>query len=58
MTKFIDALRALPNQSIWKDLEMNGDGDWVKGSLTASLLIMVHDGSCNEGLDPTKSAAA
>ena len=57
-TSFVEAMKALPNQSIWKDLKMDDEGEWVRESLIAGTLVMVHDGSYNEGLDPTKSAAA
>ena len=57
-TKFVDALKALPNQSMWKDLKMDEEGEWVREGLIAGMLVMVHDWSYNEGLDPTKSSAA
>ena len=39
-------------------MKIDEDGEWVRESLTAGTLVMVHDGSYNEGLDPTKSSAA
>ena len=37
---------------------MDDEGEWVNVSLAAGTLMMLHDGSYNENLDPNKSAAA
>ena len=55
---FLQTLRTFPNQSMWKDLKMDEDGEWIGEALTAGTLVLVHDGSYNENLDPTKCSAA
>ena len=55
---FIEALKSLPNQSLWDDTSIDGDGEWICDGLTKGSLIMVHDGSYNEDLDPDKCSAA
>jgi hypothetical protein len=55
---FLETLHSFPNQSMWNDLQLDGNGEWVSEALSAGTLVLVHDGSYNENLDPTKCSAA
>merc|ERR1712115_204497 len=43
---------------MWNDVNIDGNGEWICNGLTKGTLIMVHDGSYNENLDPDKCSAA
>jgi hypothetical protein len=45
---FLERLAALPNQSLWKHLTLDGDGSWIYEGLLANSLVMMSDGSYNE----------
>ena len=45
---FMQRLRALPNQSLWRTLKISGDGSWIYNGLMRGTLIMVSDGSYND----------
>jgi hypothetical protein len=46
---FLKRLSALPYQSLWKNLKIDGDGSWIyEGSLANTTLIMMSDGSYNK----------
>jgi hypothetical protein len=44
----LERLSALPNQSLWENLQLDGDGSWIYEGLLANTLIMMSDGSYNE----------
>ena len=45
---FLQRLRALPNQSLWRTLQLDGDGTWIYDALMRGTLICMSDGSYNE----------
>lgn len=45
---FLDRLRALPNQSLWRNFVCDGDGSWIYEGLLATSLIMMSDGSYDD----------
>ena len=55
---FLETLHSFPNQSLWKDMIVNGNGEWIHKDIQARSLILVHDGSYQEDLDPTRCLAA
>ena len=55
---FLETLHSFPNQTLWNDLTLDKDGEWISKGLNAGTLVLVHDGSCNKNLDPTKCSAA
>jgi hypothetical protein len=44
---FLERIRALPNQSLWKHLVVDGDGSWIYEGLLANTLVCMSDGSYN-----------
>jgi hypothetical protein len=42
---FLERIRALPNQSLWKNFVVDGDGSWIYEGLLAGSLIFMSDGS-------------
>ena len=55
---FLEMLHSYPNQSLWKDTTVDGDGEWVHAALQSGSLVLAHDGSYQEDLDPTRCSAA
>ena len=47
---FWQRLRALPNQSLWKSLCIDGDGTWIYDGIMRGTLILMSDGSYNDRL--------
>ena len=47
---FINKILALPNQSLWRTLEVDGDGSWIYRGLLLNSLVLMSDGSYNEAL--------
>lgn len=45
---FLQRLRALPNQSLWHTLCIDGDGTWIYDALMRGTLICMSDGSYND----------
>ena len=45
---FLQQLQALPNRSLWRTFEVDGDGSWIYGGLILNnTLITISDGSYN-----------
>ena len=42
---FLGRLAAFGNDSLWTDLECDGDGEWIRDSLVLGMLYIAHDGS-------------
>jgi hypothetical protein len=42
---FLERIRALPNQSLWKNFTVDGDGSWIYEALLSNSLVMMSDGS-------------
>eukprot|EP00956_Cyclotella_meneghiniana_P003395 scaffold4090_cov21-Cyclotella_meneghiniana.AAC.1 len=40
----LEAIRALPNQSLWAGLDLDGNGDWILDALRSGTLVVAHDG--------------
>ena len=55
---FLETLKTYPNQSLWENMTVEGDGESIHTALQAGSLILVHDGSYQEDLDPTRCSAA
>ena len=51
-------IRQFPNQSLWENLDLDGDGNWILDSLRIGTLICVHDGSYMELIDRSTCSAA
>lgn len=47
---FLEKLAALPNQSLWRTLEIDSDGSWIYGGFLRNTLVMMSDGSYNSHL--------
>ena len=47
---FLRTLHSFPNQSMWDDLKLDGEGEWIGEAVTAGTLVLVHDGSYNKTL--------
>ena len=47
---FLQRLQALPNQSLWSTLQLDGDGSWIYEGLLRNSLVMMSDGSYNEAV--------
>ena len=45
---FLDRIRLLTNQSLWKSFTVDGDGSWICTGLLNSTLVMMSDGSYDE----------
>lgn len=54
----LDVIRQFPNQSLWENLDLDGDGNWILDSLKMGTLICVHDGSYMELMDRSTCSAA
>ena len=50
-TTLLAVLRSYPNQSLWRDINLDGDGKWIIDGLARGSLAIVHDGSFMEHLD-------
>jgi hypothetical protein len=46
-----------PNQMLWNDLDLDGDGEWIIDGLARGSLAIVHDGFFMEHLDKTPCLA-
>ena len=55
---FIEKIQALPNQSLWRTLQLDGDGEWIYHGLLRNSLIFMSDGSYNEALAPDVCSSA
>ena len=44
-TTFLDRLRSYGNDSLWSDLSVDGDGEWIGDSAIHGDLCIAHDGS-------------
>lgn len=42
---FLERIRSLPNQSLWRNFVVDGDGSWIYEGLLQNSLIMMSDGS-------------
>ena len=51
------AIRALPNQSLWVGLDLDGNGDWILDAIRSGTLVVAHDGSYKEHVDRSVSSA-
>ena len=49
---FLDRLRSLPNQSLWKTFVVDGDGSWIYEGILRNSLIFMSDGSYDEKRAP------
>ena len=47
---FVEKLQSLPNQSLWRTLQLDGDGSWIYRGLLRNSLVLMSDGSYNEAL--------
>jgi hypothetical protein len=56
-TTLLAVLRSYPNQSLWRDVDLDGDGEWIIDGLARGSLAIVHDGSFMEHLDETSCSA-
>jgi hypothetical protein len=45
---FLERIRALRNQSLWRSLVIDGDGSWIYDGLLSNDLVMMSDGSYDE----------
>ena len=50
-------LKALPNQSLCRDVDLDGDGHWLVDALQRGSLVVAYDGSFMEHLDNTVCSA-
>lgn len=55
---FLETLKTYPNQSLWENMTVKDDGESIHTALQAGSLILVHDGSYQEDMDPTRCSAA
>ena len=44
-SSLLDTLKSWENQSLWRTLDVEGDGEWMRHSLVMDSLIVGHDGS-------------
>jgi hypothetical protein len=51
------ALKLMPNQSLWRNVDLDGDGQWIIDGLRRGSLVVAHDGSFMEHLDRTVCSA-
>ena len=47
---FLQRLHSLPNSSLWRTFEVDGDGSWIYGGLLKNTLILMSDGSYNSAI--------
>jgi hypothetical protein len=47
---FLQQIHSLPNQSLWRTFQTDGDRLWINRSLLAGNLITTSDGSYNENI--------
>ena len=47
---FLEKIQSLPNQTLWRTLQLDGDGSWIYRGLLNNSLVMGSDGSYNESL--------
>ena len=45
---FLDRIRSLTNQSLWRSFTVDGDGSWIYNGLLNNTLVMMSDGSYDE----------
>jgi hypothetical protein len=50
-TTLLATIRSFPNQSLWRNIDLDGDGEWIVDGLARGSLAIVHDGSFMEHLD-------
>ena len=50
-TRFWNVLRSFENQSLWRHLSCDGDGEWIHRGMLMGSLCIVHDGSYMVDLD-------
>ena len=55
---FREVLRSWQNQSLWKYLKFDGNGEWIRRGLMLGTIIFVHDGSYMQKVDPYVCSAA
>ena len=53
----LDAIRRLPNQSLWQHMDLDGDGNWIIDALLGGTLAVAHDGSFKEHVDMSVCSA-
>ena len=44
-TGFLETLRSYPNQGMWREMRVDGDGEWILDALMEGTLDIAHDGS-------------
>ena len=42
---FLDVIRSYPNQGMWSNMYVDGDGEWVEEAILGGTLDVAHDGS-------------
>ncbi len=55
---FLDRLRSLPNQTLWKTFVVDGDGSWIYRGLLRNTLVLMSDGSYDERRAPDVCSCA
>jgi hypothetical protein len=45
ITSFLSALKNYGNPSLWANLNVDGDGEWIRASIKTNTLVIAHDGS-------------
>jgi hypothetical protein len=53
-----DNIGAYGNETLWKNLQCNGDGSWIYDGMCTGSLVIIHDGSFMKEISPYISAAA
>ena len=56
-TGFVQTLKSFENQSLWKNLIYDGDGEWIYRGLLQGSLCIVCDGSYQEHISTEISSA-
>ena len=57
-TGFWKVLHELPNQTLWRHFHCDDDGAWIRRGATMGSLLLVHDGSYMQKVDPDVCSAA
>ena len=52
-TTLLATIKSFPNQSLWRYIDLDGDGELIVDGLARGTLAIVHDGSFMEHLDPS-----
>ena len=55
---FLETLCLFPDQTLWENMDMNEDREWISEGLQAGTLVLVHDRWNNEELDPNRCSSA